>query len=367
MALVVMGTCEEIVAAGCVPKFLKAAVELKVVENLANAGPGAKLSAAELVSKIPMHANNPNAEATLDRILRILASYSILSSDKKGPDGKRRYGLTPVCQQLIPDENGASFAATLFISESIPQARCWQNLKDAVLEGSVPFEKANGASVYEVFNKEAKTSRLFADAMHGMSVKIMGTVLDGYRGFEGLKQVVDVGGGAGTALTMLASKYPHIKGVKHVGGDMFDSVPSGDAIILKWILHNWDDEHWVKHAGGDMFESVPSGDAIILKWILHNWDDEHCVKVLKNCCKALPDTGKVIVIEYILDDGEDTNKSGPCYAITFEVWMIANFDGGKERSLGEYEALAKRGGFCDMKAFPMSNGLAAIEFYKTPQ
>ncbi|KAL5998622.1 hypothetical protein ACLOJK_009565 [Asimina triloba] len=352
MALVVMGTCEEIVAAGCVPKFLKAAVELKVVENLANAGPGAKLSAAELVSKIPMHANNPNAEATLDRILRILASYSILSSDKKGPDGKRRYGLTPVCQQLIPDENGASFAPTLFISESIPQARCWQNLKDAVLEGSVPFEKANGASVYEVFNKEAKTSRLFADAMHGMSVKIMGTVLDGYRGFEGLKQVVDVGGGAGTALTMLASKYPHIKGIN------FD---------LPGLTETNPPIPGVKHVGGDMFDSVPSGDAIILKWILHNWDDEHCVKVLKNCCKALPDTGKVIVIEYILDDGEDTNKSGPCYAITFEVWMIANFGGGKERSLGEYEALAKMGGFCDMKAFHMSNGLAAIEFYKTPQ
>ncbi|KAL5998620.1 hypothetical protein ACLOJK_009563 [Asimina triloba] len=353
MALVVMRTCDQIVAAGCVPKFLKAAVELKVLENLANAGPGAKLTAAELVSKIHMPVNNPNAEATLDRILLVLASFSILSSDKLGPDGKRRYGLTPVCQELIPDENGDSYAPTLFISESIPQANCWHYLKDAVLEGSVPFEKANGgAGLYEIFNKEANTSRSFADAMHGMSVKIMRTVLDGYRGFEGLKQVVDVGGGAGTALMMLTSKYPHIRGIN------FD---------LPGLTETNPPIPGVKHVGGDMFESVPSGDAIILKWILHNWDDEHCVKILKNCCKALPDTGKVIVIEYILDDGEDTNRSGPCYAITCEVWMIANFSGGKERSLEEYEALAKMGGFCDMKAFLMPDGLAAIEFYKTPQ
>ncbi|KAL5998644.1 hypothetical protein ACLOJK_009587 [Asimina triloba] len=62
----------DIIAVGCVPKFLKAAVELKVVEMLANAGPRAKLSAAELVCKIPT--NNPNVEASLDRIRHILAS-----------------------------------------------------------------------------------------------------------------------------------------------------------------------------------------------------------------------------------------------------------------------------------------------------
>ena len=103
-----------------------------------------------------------------------------------------------------------------------------------------------------------------------------------------------------------------------------------------------------------------------MQWILHNWDDENCVKVLKNCYKALPDSGKVIVIEYVLED-DDRNHSGPCQAIIHDIWMIANFDGGKERSLGEYEALAKMSGFCDIKAFHMPDGLAAIEFHKTPQ
>uniref|UniRef100_F6HU95 O-methyltransferase C-terminal domain-containing protein n=1 Tax=Vitis vinifera TaxID=29760 RepID=F6HU95_VITVI len=27
-------------------------------------------------------------------------------------------------------------------------------------------------------------------------------------------------------------------GVEHVAGDMFTSVPNGDAIFMKWILHS---------------------------------------------------------------------------------------------------------------------------------
>ncbi|KAK4858172.1 hypothetical protein QYF36_012200 [Acer negundo] len=43
----------------------------------------------------------------------------------------------------------------------------------------------------------------------------------------------------------------------------------------------------VEHVGGYMFESVPKGDAIFMKWILHDWSDEHCLKLLKNCYKGL--------------------------------------------------------------------------------
>ncbi|CBI34619.3 unnamed protein product, partial [Vitis vinifera] len=74
-------------------------------------------------------------------------------------------------------------------------------------------------------------------------------------GFEGLKPLVDVGGGNGSILNVIVSKYPSIKGinfdlapviekspsypgVEHVAGDMFTSVPNGDAIFMKWILHS---------------------------------------------------------------------------------------------------------------------------------
>ena len=49
-----------------------------------------------------------------------------------------------------------------------------------------------------------------------------------------------------------------------------------------------------------MFQKVPSGDAILMKWILHDWSDEHCATLLKNCYDALPAHGKVVLVECIL-------------------------------------------------------------------
>ncbi|KAL5998641.1 hypothetical protein ACLOJK_009584 [Asimina triloba] len=70
-----------------------------------------------------------------------------------------------------------------------------------------------------------------------------------------------------------------------------------------------------------MFESVPSGDAIIVKWVLHNSGDELCVKILRNCCKALPDSGKVIVVEFVLQYDDGINETGSLPAISSEVFQ----------------------------------------------
>ncbi|GER33437.1 O-methyltransferase 1 [Striga asiatica] len=56
----------------------------------------------------------------------------------------------------------------------------------------------------------------------------------------------------------------------------------------------------IEHVGGDMFASMPKGDAIFMKWICHDWSEEYCLKFLKNCYEALPGNGKVILAECIL-------------------------------------------------------------------
>lgn len=42
---------------------------------------------------------------------------------------------------------------------------------------------------------------------------IMGKILETYTGFQGLKEVADVGGGVGSTLQMIVSKYPNLKGL----------------------------------------------------------------------------------------------------------------------------------------------------------
>jgi hypothetical protein len=81
-------------------------------------------------------------------------------------------------------------------------------------------------------------------------------VLAQYEGFKNMGNLVNVGGGTGQLLARICEEHPHIKainfdqphviatapelpGVTHVGGDMFESIPSGDNILLKWIMHHW--------------------------------------------------------------------------------------------------------------------------------
>ena len=100
------------------PMVLKAVVELEVLEIIKRAGPGAQLSPAEIVAQLPT--KNPDAANMLDRMLRLLTSYSILTySLRNGSDGRveRLYGLAPVCEFLTKNEDGVSLSALSLMNQ----------------------------------------------------------------------------------------------------------------------------------------------------------------------------------------------------------------------------------------------------------
>ncbi|KAK1566727.1 hypothetical protein Q3G72_003426 [Acer saccharum] len=43
---------------------------------------------------------------------------------------------------------------------------------------------------------------------------------------------------------------------------------------------------------GYMFEAIPSADAVLLKWIIHDLGDEESMKILKRCKEAIPNKEK---------------------------------------------------------------------------
>jgi len=92
------------------PLAVKTANELGIFEIMAKAGEGAKLSAEEIAERIDI--KNPEAPTMVDRILRLLASHSMLSSCL-GEDGKRLYSLTYASKCFVPDADGVSFGASL--------------------------------------------------------------------------------------------------------------------------------------------------------------------------------------------------------------------------------------------------------------
>ncbi|KAK4480541.1 hypothetical protein RD792_013618 [Penstemon davidsonii] len=321
----------QLASASVLPMVLKSAIELDLLELIKKAGPGAFVSPAELAAQIPT-SNAEEASVMLDRILRLLATYSVLKSTLKTlPDGgvERLYSLAPVCKFLTKNEDGVSMAPLLLMNQDKVLMESWYHLKDAVVDGGIPFNKAYGMCAFDYHGTDPRFNKVFNQGMSNNSTIIMKKILQTYNGFEGLKSVVDVGGGTGATLNMIISKYPSIHAIN------FD---------LPHVIQDAPPYPGVDHVGGDMFVSVPKGDAIFMKWICHDWSDEHNLKLLKNCYKALPANGKVILVECILPEAPDTGLSTR-NAVHVDVIMLAYNPGGKERTEKEFQALAKSAGF----------------------
>ncbi|KAL6006611.1 Caffeic acid 3-O-methyltransferase [Asimina triloba] len=225
------------------------------------------------------------------------------------------------------------------------------HLKDAVVEGGVPFDRAYGMHAFEYPGVDARFNEVFNSGMVNHSTLLTKKILRTYTGFEGLNSVVDVGGGMGATLNKIVSKYPKINGIN------FD---------LPHVVARASAYSGVEHVGGDMFESVPSGEAIFMKvrfGYFTTGATKHCYRLLKNCYDALPDNGKVIVVEYILPSEPDASTASR-FVFQLDLLMLAYNPGGKERTEEEFEKLAKGAGFAGIRKACTADNMSVLEFYK---
>ncbi|KAG5414423.1 hypothetical protein IGI04_001990, partial [Brassica rapa subsp. trilocularis] len=265
---------------------VKTARELHLLEIMAKARPlGIHLSTLYLASKAAP--NNPDAPVMIDRLLRLLVAYSVctckLVKDENGRES-RTYGLGNVGKKS-------------YLTESILEG------------GASAWEKAKGALVFEYMKENESLKEDFNESMMSHTTIVMNKILENYDGFESLRDstLVDVGGGIGTNLGQALSKFPRLKGIN------FD---------LPHIVSKAPQIHGVEHIGGDMFDEIPRGQAILMKWILHDWSDEKCVEILRNCKKAIPETGRLIVIETIVPREVNNTDIATKNALHSDVGMI---------------------------------------------
>ncbi|XP_073063175.1 caffeic acid 3-O-methyltransferase 1-like [Primulina eburnea] len=339
----------QLVTASVLPAVLKAAIELDLLELIKKQGPDAFVSAAELATKIP--ATNPDASSMLDRILSLLASHSVLNSRQKTrPDGgvERLYSLGPVCRFLTKNEDGVSMAPTLLMIQDKVLMNIWYHLKDSVLDGENTFDKAHKKSFFEHNAVDPRFRMIFHEAMSNDTTIFVKKFVETYDGFEGLESLVDVGGGIGVTLNAIISKHPKIKGIN------FD---------LPHTIQHAPSYPGVEQVGGDMLVSVPKGDAILLKYILHNWNDSSCLKILTNCRQVLPENGKIIVLDHILPETPDEDIDSKI-AFILDLMMLAYFPNARERTENEFQALAKQAGFKESRKVCSVLNLGIMEFWK---
>ncbi|XP_038902989.1 caffeic acid 3-O-methyltransferase-like [Benincasa hispida] len=340
----------ELATLSVVPMTLQAAFELGVFEILAKAGNGAELSPAEIAAEITT--TNPEAVTMIDRMLRLLASHSVvgcsLAFDEDG-NVQRLYSLTPVSKYYVRNEDGVSLGPFLSLLQDKVLLHSWSELKNAVIEGGRAFNRAyGGVHAFEYLGLDPRFNQVFNTAMINHTTMPIKNIVQSYKGFTNIKQLVDVGGGLGVTLHVITSTYPSIKGIN------FD---------LPHVIRDAPSYPGVEHVGGDMFEKVPNGDAVFMKWILHDWSDDHCVKLLKNCYTAIPNDGKVIIVDSILPTMPETTSATKAVAQCDMIEMTL-YEGGKERTRDEFKALATKAGFKHVIFQCLVSNLWVTEFLK---
>ncbi|KAK7818811.1 caffeic acid 3-o-methyltransferase [Quercus suber] len=249
------------------------------------------------------------------------------------------YSLSPVSKHFVRNEDGVSLGPLLALSQDEVQ------LKGAILEGGIPFKREYGMHAFEYPDLDPMFNKVFNTAMFNHTTIVMKKILESYKGFEQLTQLVDIGGGLDTPISKALILTYHILYYMPHLIQVFLVSPS------------------VEHIGGDMFESIPNGHAIFMKWILHDWSDEYCLKLLKNCYNAIPNDGKVIAVEAVLPTMPE-NSSSMKSTTHLDLIMMTQNPGGRERTQQEFMALATRAGFSGIRFGCCVSDIWVMEFFK---
>lgn len=279
-------------------------------------------------------------EETLYRILRALAAVEVFYED-----AEKRFSLKPMNECLRSNAADPAGPWAAFIGRPyIWQA--WSNLMHSVRTGETAFPSVHGVGVWDYRSAHPEEGAVFDAAMTALSQDVAAGVIAAYD-FAPFSRAVDVGGGRGTLIGGILLANPALQGVvfdqPHV---VVRSKPELDRLGVTGRC---------EVIGGSFFENVPAGDLLLLKAVLHDWDDTNCQAILQVCRRALAPGGKLLIIERILSRPNE----GP-EAKFADINMLVG-TGGQERTAAEFTTLFTSAGFQLTRILPTRTRMAIIE------
>lgn len=306
----------ERIAAHWQSQLIYVAAKLGIADALAN-GP---LTVDEIAARVGAHV------PSLRRVLRALASLGIFASDAHG-----RYHLTRLAQTLRSDHPESLRDFALMLVDDYNWS-AWGALEHAVRTGSNAFAQVHGAPAFDWMRMHPDKERMFSASMASLSVLENAAVARAYA-FGKLRKVVDVGGAHGHLLVAILRSYVRVRGV------LFDQPAVIEEALKAGYVSEPDVGGRCEALSGDFLQSVPAGaDAYVLKYIIHDWDDDRSVRILENCRRAMAPDGRVLVIEHVVTPGNRFDW-GKLVDINMMVIM-----GSQERTRHEFSRLFGRAG-----------------------
>ncbi|MBZ5576094.1 MAG: methyltransferase [Acidobacteriia bacterium] len=305
----------------------------------------AKLGLPDLLKDEPKSSRDL-AEATgthapsLYRVLRALHSVGVFAEDDQG-----RFLLTPLGATLRTDVPGS---LRYFAIEELGENHypAWEKVLHSVKTGEIAFNQVYGASKWQYMVEHSDEAAIFDAAMSSFSSVVAAAVAAAYD-FSSSATVVDVGGGDGTLLTAILKRNPALRGVL---ADLPHVTERAQGRLQTEGL-----AERCETAAGSFFDSAPAGDTYVLKWIIHDWDDQQSAAILKNCRSAMAAGGRVLLVEAVIHPGTAASFS-KCMDLNMLVMT-----GGRERTEAEYRALLDSAGLRLTRVIPTHTEMSVIE------
>jgi hypothetical protein len=303
----------------------------------------AKLGLADLLTDGPrtvpdLARSTDTHERSLLRLMRALCALGICAEVGDGT-----FGLTELGSYLAAKSERSLKAWALLEGDMLRAG--WGQMIESIRTGKTAGELAGDG--LERFEELARANRaaaaLFNEAMVA-GTRIQIPALLAACDFSGISTLMDVGGGLGELISAILGKYPSMRGI------VFDLPHCEEAAVMNLVASGVADR--CKFIPGSFFESVPAGaDAIIMKFIIHDWNDERCVQILRNCHRALTSGARLLVVDRIMPGRLEPTPDHLSVALV-DLNMLRG-PGGYERTEPEHRDLLARGGFRMARIVPV--------------
>ena len=247
-------------------------------------------------------------------------------------DGEDRAQLTRQGRPLA-SAHPRSIASWAAYVAAPANARVYTELEAQLRGGAEPsgHRRAFGNSVWEYFGEHPEEGARFARAMREMTAVDVQALARGYpwprRGV-----VCDVAGGIGTLLAAILDRRPRLRGI------LIDA----PAVLVEAdeYLRSRGLEGRIERRPGDLFGELDAeADVYVLKWILHDWNDEACRGILSRIRASMPAGARIVAI----DQRRDPDWVNPFTALV-DLHMLVSCEGGRERTPSEVHGLMRDAG-----------------------
>jgi len=209
-------------------------------------------------------------------------------------------------------------------------------------------------TLYQRLAHDPRLEKVFQDAMQAISVQA-NQMLAEHVDFSGVRHLVDVGGGNGTNVITLASKYPSLRAT------VFDS-PSVCEIARENIRQAGLSDRLDAVAGNCFDDPLPrDADCFLYCHFLTIWSEQENRHLLDKTYEALTPGGRVVVFNMMQNDAED----GPLTAAWGSPYFLTLATGkGMLYCWKEYETWMKQSGFTTVQRLRLPRDHGAITAIK---